>query len=135
MKRFAILLSLLLIAALFAGCAQKLSDKFDEDTVVSAAQDVVTLMNEGKYEDITAKTREDLREALSAEVIASAAEQVLAGAGDFSEFGKHSVAGQKDKSTGEDYAVIVLEAKYANKTHVYTLSFDADMSIIGFYVK
>lgn len=135
MKRITVLLSLLLIAALFAGCSPKLSDKFDKDTVVSAAQEVVALMNEGKYAEINAKTREDLREALSAEVLASAAEQVLAGAGDFSEFGKYSVVGQKEKSTGEDYAVIVLEAKYANKTHVYTLSYDADMNIIGFYIK
>lgn len=135
MKRLSIMLSLLLIAALFAGCTQKLSDKFDEDTVVSAAQEVVALMNEGKYEEITEKTREDIREALSAEVLASAAEQVLADAGDFSSFGKYSITGQRDKSTDEDYAVIVLQAEYANKTHVYTLSFDADMNIVGFYIK
>ena len=135
MKRLIIFLSLLLIAALFAGCSQKPSDKFDEDAVVSAAQEVVALMNEGKYEEITAKTREDLREALSAEVLASAAEQVLSGAGDFSSFGKYSIAGQNDKSTGEEYAVIVLQAEYANKTHVYTLTFDEDMNIVGFYIK
>jgi outer membrane lipopolysaccharide assembly protein LptE/RlpB len=135
MKRILAIVGLILAVGLVAGCAAKLSDKFDEKTVVSQAQEIVMLFSDGKYADVTAKVREDLRESLSEEVLSSAAQKLLTDAGAFSEFGKSSVSGTKDKTTKEDYAVVVQQAKYANKTCVYTIAVDVNGNVVGFFIK
>lgn len=126
---------LLLAMTVFTGCSKKISDAFDEAAVTEAAQGVVGLMNAEDYAAITGMVREDLREALSEDVLASAAEQILSGAGAFDSFGKTAVAGDNDKTTGEEYAIAVVQAKHLEKTITYTIAFDVDMQIVGFYIK
>jgi hypothetical protein len=128
---------IILIAGLLASCSgNKLAESFDEETVISAAEEMVALMNEADYETITnEKVREDLREALSVKVLENAAGIILNNTGNFDSFQKKTVVGQKDKSTGEDYAVAILVTKYEKKRVIYTISFNTDMQVIGFYMK
>lgn len=126
---------LLLAVTAFTGCSKKASGAFDEAAVIQAAEGVVELMNAQDYAAITGMVREDLREALSEEVIASGAEQILSGAGAFDSFGKTAVVGDNDKTTGEDYAIAVVQAKHLEKTVTYTIAFNVDMQIVGFYIK
>jgi len=93
-------------------------------------------MNAGNYESISNyMVRDDLRSALSAKVLAGAADQILKDVGAFESFSNEVVVGAKDKNTGEDYATAVMVAKYANKKITYTISFDTKMKVVGFYLK
>lgn len=139
-RKTVVLLTLVLlvgfVAILLSGCgATKLAESFNEDEVISLAEEVIGLMSNGDYEAITNKVREDLRKDLSPEVLKNAADLVLKNAGGFKQFQKSSVIGQKSKSTGEDYAVAIVITEYENKKVTYTISFNTDMEIVGFYLK
>ena len=136
MKKRFFALFIVFAAFLLVGCAQnKLSESFDEDEVKLAAQDVIARMNEKDYAGVVAMVREDLQEALSVEVLTDAADLVLVDTGEFESYTNEFITGQKDKTTGEDYAIAIMATKYANKKVVYTISFDVDMKIVGFYLK
>jgi len=131
----AVLMALVLAVAL-AACGAKLAAGFDEAAVKQAARTAVQRLNAGQYDQITNEmVRADLRQALSPAVLANGAAQVLSGAGAFSSFSNEVVAGTRDQKTGEDFAVAVMVAKYANKSVTYTLSFDRNMNLVGFFLK
>ena len=46
-----------------------------------------------------------------------------------------SIAGNTDKSSQEEFAVVVLKAKYEIRNFVYTLSFTKQMKLAGLYYK
>lgn len=135
-KIFSILLTLVLIFTLFAGCSSpKLSDKFDEDNIKTTAENSIKLLNEGDYEKFcTDLPREDLKTSFTVDVMKNAIAQVMPNAGAFVEFSSESVVGQKDKD-GNESAVAVIVAKYENQKVTYTISFDEEMKLIGFYLK
>ncbi|HHW31132.1 MAG TPA: DUF3887 domain-containing protein [Clostridiaceae bacterium] len=132
----AIILITALITVLLAGCTgTKLAESFDKDEVISTAEEIIGFMSNEDYEAITSKVREDLRKDLSPDVLKNAADVVLKGAGEFKEFQKSSVVGQKSKSTGEDYAIAILITEYENKKVTYTISFNTNMEVVGFYLR
>ena len=75
-----------------------------------------------------------MQETLTAEALAAAAGDMMAAAGEFQEYKSIAVVGQKDQS-GTDCAVAVAVASFKNSKITYTVSFNADMEIIGFYMK
>ena len=139
LKRFAAAVCALVCLVSFAGCSgpkyEALSSKYDKDKVVAAAQQTVTLMNAAEYQKITDMTRDDVKAQLTADVLKSAADKVMPKAGAFVSFGDTTAAGYSDPKTSEEYAVVVVPAKYQNQTMTYTVSFNTDLQIVGFYVK
>ncbi|MEI7885062.1 MAG: DUF3887 domain-containing protein [Clostridia bacterium] len=137
MKKFARLFCLTALVIFLIGCsANKLAESFDEKQVKLAAETAIQELNAGNYQDFTDKlVREDVRAALSAEVLENASKQILGDAGEFEAYLKEDVAGARDKATKEDYAVVTIAAKYANKIITYTISFDLELEIVGFYLK
>lgn len=135
-KIFSILLALSLVLVLFVGCSSpKLSDKFDENNIKTTAENAIKLLNEGNYEKFcTDLPREDLKAAFTVDVMKNAVAQVMPNAGAFVEFSSESIVGQKDKD-GNESAVAVIVAKYENQKVTYTISFDEEMKLIGFYLK
>ncbi len=136
-KGRATIAALLAAVLMLSGCSgSKLAENFDEQTVKQVARDVVDHMNEARYATITDEmVRDDLKSILSEQVLAQAAEQILAGAGDFESFSSEAVAGTKDQKTSEDYATAILVTQYADKKVTYTISFNKQMKIVGFYMK
>ena len=61
-------------------------------------------------------------------------EQNIGNRGAFVEYKSNVAVGAKD-SEGVDAAVAVVVAKYENKTVTYTMSYDKEMNLIGFYFK
>lgn len=136
MKKFRIILSMVLMVGVLTSCgAGKLSENYNEDEVITKAQQVVELFNEKDYEAVTDMVREDLQEQLSADVLENALDEKLTAAGEFVEYSQSVTAGQQDKSTGEDYAITVLICKYENSNLTFTISMDEDMNLVGIYMK
>lgn len=124
-----------------AGCSastqksEALSSKFNEATVKSTAESVVSLVNSGDYQKVSDMVSDSLKTALSADVLKNAVSPVLAKAGDFDSISSDTVSGIVDTKTQKEFAVSVVMAKYKNQTVQYTISFDTDMKIEGFYIK
>ncbi len=132
------LICIVLIFTLTAccGCVDvSLSDAFDETEVSAAAEHVVELINARDYEGIEALVREDLRDVLSAEVLADVLDEVLDQYGMFVNYKAVTVVGQKVSDTGEEYAVAVLSCAYEQGKLKYTLSFDSELALAGLYVR
>ncbi|HOR12378.1 MAG TPA: DUF3887 domain-containing protein [Clostridia bacterium] len=118
------------------GCTRRVSEAFNEKDVISRAESTVLLINAGEFDKLSdTAVREELRDVLSSEALMLGAETMLAEAGSFVEFGQSAVVGEMDKNSGEEYAVVVLQAKYEKKALVYTIAFDTDLWIVGLYIK
>ncbi|NCB50948.1 MAG: DUF3887 domain-containing protein [Clostridia bacterium] len=135
-KTLSLVLTLLILAALFAGCgsASKLPEGFDEAEVIATAENAVTTLNSADYEALCALWSEELRNQLTPESFESAVDQVMPDAGEFVEFTSETVSSQKD-ADGNDFVVALLVAKYENQKVTFTISVDKDLMLIGFYLK
>lgn len=136
-KTLTFVLVLVAMTIALAGCSSnKLASEFDEQAVKQAAKSVIEKMNSGNFESITNDmVRDDLKTALSADVLSGAGGQILAGAGAFESYASEAAVGAKDQKSGDDYATVIMVAQYANKKVTYTISFDIQMKIIGLYMK
>ncbi len=129
-------LLILILGTILTGCTStKLSEDFVEDDVKTAAEEIVTLMNDNDFEAIYNKEGSVLQGALTADGLQDAVDQLMSDAGAFEKYDSEVVMGSKDKTTKEDYAVAVLVAVYEEKKITYTISFNKDMELIGFYMK
>lgn len=126
-KMYLILLGICMIA-LLAGCGGKVDDTVAQ-TYISKATDVVQLLNNGEYEKITEQFDETMKAALTAEKLAEGIEPLLVASGEFKEIDKQSVQ-EKD-----GMKIVVLIAKHSEDKRIYTITYDANDQIAGFYIK
>jgi len=84
---------------------------------------------------VNAELRDDLEDQLTSDQLKDAMEQKLIEAGSFLEYQSISTLGQKSKSTGEDYATVVLVGKYENSSLVFTITMDSNLDLVGLYLK
>lgn len=136
MKKSICMAMVMILAAFWlTGCSStKLADGFDEATVKETVQKAVDHLIAGEYEECMEMMSQEMQEALTEEALAAAAGDVMAAAGEFQEYKSIAVVGQKDQS-GADCAVAVAVASFENNKITYTVSFNVDMEIIGFYMK
>jgi len=120
----------------FTACSSdKLSSSFDKDEVTDKAKAVVEVINTKDYAAIIALFRSDLQDQITADQLQQAFDEQLEAAGTFSDFKSIVIKSENDNSTNEEYAVVILEAVYENKTLIYTISFDTDLELVGLYMK
>lgn len=134
-KRVLPLFTAILMIVFATGCgAPKLSAKFDEEAVKQKAQDVIALLNAQDSEGIRELSVQALKDALTDDTFA----QIYAALGEggaFVEVTGITSYGSTNKKTGEEYAVVLAQAKYEKKSFTYTISFDTDMNLAGIYYK
>ena len=132
-------LSVVMVLALSVGmiaCAGgKLPEGFDKDEVGSAAEEIVGLATTGDYDSIINALREDLKSSITADQLKEGWASLFEKAGAFDSITKTVFSSTKDKTTGEEYAVVQVLAKHANANLIYTLSFDKDLALVGLYLK
>jgi hypothetical protein len=134
MKKLILSIISMLIITILGGCnSTKLADSFDKATVESSAKQVIEYMNSGEYDSINAMVREDIKDALSSELLSTNADKVFSEIGSFVEYKDMNIIGRKDKD--EDYAVALVQVKYEKRNLLYTISFDSNMELVGFYMK
>jgi len=120
---------------LLTGCGStKLSEDYKEDEVKSAAENVITLVNNQDSEGLKAICTVQMRDALTDDVMKQIYEAIGEG-GTFEEVSNISVAGSTDKTSGEEFAVAVVKAKYEIRSFTYTISFTKEMKLAGLYYK
>lgn len=130
MKRGIRILSIMLCGIILTGCGmEKLSDKYNEDEVRSATEDIITLLNEGKYDEIVKNGAEGLDGDGVTYDLKTSHESIIKDSGAF-DTNKKMVFQEKS-----GYAVVVTLAKYEKKTIKYTFTFDENVKIIQLFMK
>jgi hypothetical protein len=129
-----LVLSLIICFGVLAGCGQKLSSDFDEAEVKSAAENVITLVNEKDSEGLREMSTVQMKEGLTDDLLNKVYEAIGEG-GAFKNVENMGVAGMTNKENNEELAVVVAKAKYENKSFTYTISFTKDMKLAGLYYR
>lgn len=132
------MICMFMLAFLLSGCAksQKLSEKFDEKQVKAAAEEVIEALNNKEVDTLVEeKWSAVMKSALDAESVKTQILPIMEELGAFEEFDKEAVTGGKDPDTEQEFAVAVIKAKYEKRKAQFTISFDEDMKVGGFYIK
>jgi hypothetical protein len=136
MKLIRILFILLVFSITLSACnSVKLADIYDENIVTERAKEVVEMINSQDYDKVNAEIRDDLQDRLTSNQLKDAIGAKLVEAGAFIEYPSITTFGQKSKTSGEDYATVVLVGKYEKSTVVFTITMDSNLDIVGLYVK
>lgn len=135
-KRLLCALLALSMALFLFGCgAQPLPEGFDEEKVTARAEEIVGYASDGDYDAIIACLRSDLADSVTADQLKESWAPTYEKIGAFQSIDKTGLYGTADKTTGEEYAVAVVVCTYENGSAIYTLSFDADLNLVGLYLK
>ena len=127
------LFSILLILSLI-GCAKKLPEQYDEETLLNAALTTIELANARDYEAITDLIREDLYTDSLVDQIEEGWGPLLAKAGAYKEYTQYQTTASTSQD-GYEYAVIAIVCEYENDSLIYTLGFDEDYKLVSLYMK
>lgn len=129
-------LGCLSLAVILAGCGSGLSEKFDEDEVRRAAEEIIEEASQGSFREIWEEAFSPIMQnAADSEEIQKNLDYLLDGKGELKEFKKTEVKGIQDKDTGTEYATALIVAEYEEGKVMYTISFDENMKCAGFYMK
>ena len=143
MKKFrlsAIVIMFCLSCVLFAACSDKSSDAGKNSSVSSGqkekyiekAQNVITLFNEEKSDEIVELCDEAMKNALSEDKLSEIYTQIKSN-GDFEKFLEGEMT--KVEQGGKTFTVVVQQAKYGKNTLTYTISFDNEDKLAGIFYK
>lgn len=132
-KIWIVMVSVLVMAGLLAGCGDKnkLADVFDEETVKEQAMKDITTGESGDFEAWKARFPEGLQAGLTQGILDNYLD-MLKEKGEFKEFGKCAVIGQEQD--GKNYAVVICAVKHEKGEIRHTLTYDEDMNLIQYLI-
>lgn len=106
---------------------------FEKEEVLQDAKEVIALFGEEDYEALRARSIDRLEGSMTAEVLEPVKEMLGEDWGDFQSFGNSYIA--EIRQMGKRMAVVQMNVAYEHASITYTLSFDEDGKLAGFYVK
>lgn len=132
-KRFVALFTVAALLFSLSACGTKLPDAFDEKEVKGAATEFLDFLTAGEYDKGMDMMSAAMQAALPQEDLAAIMGDVERQAGAFLEY--KSIAAVGHSSQGVEYATVVVVASYENRNVTYTVVFNTDMKIDGFFLK
>ena len=143
MKKFrlsALVIMFCFSCILFTACSGKSSDAGKSSSVsngqkekyIEKAQNVITLFNEEKSDEIVELCDEAMKNALPKDKLSEIYTQIKSN-GDFEKFLEGEMT--KVEQGGKTFTVVVQQAKYAKNTLTYTISFDNEDKLAGIFYK
>ena len=110
------------------------STVFNEQQVRTAAEKIITLYGNDEYEAVVAYMTDDMKEVLNVPTLqVSKSQLVTADFGELQSFGQMDIS--EAKQGRKTFAMVQVSVSYTNTSVDYTLTFDAEMKLAGFYVK
>jgi hypothetical protein len=131
LRKFIIVVLSAILTLTFAACAKSAFD-FDKDAAVTRAKEVVDIINAQDYDMFYNTFSDDVKKLTTAEDLKASLGPVLDAAGAFKESKSTQALGIIAKD-GTKIIDVYIKAKYENVTHVYEVSFDTDLNLIGFH--
>ena len=143
MKKFrlsALVIMFCFSCILFTACSDKSSDAGKSSSVSSGqkekyiekAQNVITLFNEEKSDEIVELCDEAMKNALPKDKLSEVYTQLKSN-GDFEKFLEGEMT--KVEQGGKTFTVVVQQAKYETNTLTYTVNFDSEDKLAGIFYK
>ncbi|MCD8039574.1 MAG: DUF3887 domain-containing protein [Lachnospiraceae bacterium] len=143
-KKTLIIWAVVLAAVLIVGAVvywnfPKMSDisesaVFDEALVSETAKEIITLYGDDEYEAVVEYMTDDMKSVLNVATLSiSKAQLATADFGELLSFGQMYIS--EVKQGGELFAMVQVNVSYANTGIAYTLTFDEEMKLAGFYLK
>ena len=134
-KLLSICVCIVLCVGVLVSCGAKLPEGMQEETVITEAERFIALLNAAKYTDAAATMDATMQAALEkdGQKADAALEAIWAPVAE--KIGAYEKIDKSAVSAKDGFAVIALLAKYQNSNVVFTLSYDTDMKLAGFYYK
>lgn len=117
-----------IIVFTLAACGGNKVEDATAKKYIAKAEELVSLLNEAKYEEIHAMFDERMKTDLSVEQMVNLT-PIIEESGEFEKIDKSSV---EEK---EGYYVVVLVGKYSEGKRIYTISFNEQEEVAGLFIK
>ncbi len=127
---------MLLTVILLAGCGNQtmpLAEVFSQEQLEQQTIQIVDWLNAGEYEQVYGTFREDMKQALPVDELQSACTETYGSAGAFTQVNSTTVSGQEIQE--EAYAVVMVKVQYEKQIVTFQVGYDADMQVVGLYMK
>lgn len=110
------------------------STVFSEEQIKAAAEEIIMLYSNDEYDAVVAYMTDDMKVILNAPTLQlSKAQLATEDFGEFQSFGQMYIS--EAKQGAKRYAMVQVSAAYTNTSITYTLTFDDEMKLAGFYLK
>lgn len=110
------------------------SSVFDEEEVRATAKSIITLYSDDEYEAVADCMTDDMKEVLNVPTLQlSKAQLATADFGALQSFGEMYLSEARQGT--RRFAMVQVGVAYANTSIFYTLTFDEEMKLAGFYLK
>ncbi|MFQ9310407.1 MAG: DUF3887 domain-containing protein [Paraclostridium sordellii] len=130
MKKIKILLCMILVGAIMVGCSSsKLDDEYNEDVLKKDAKNVISMLLDKDYKGLESKMSEAMMKEDAINLIKDAWEPIYSKIGKFKSEEKIAIVGNKGLAT-----VVILD-EFENGKSKFTISYNKDMKIEGFFMK
>lgn len=128
MKR--VLFTVLSVMAMLAlaACGGKKVDDATSEKYILKAENIVSLLNEGKYQEVHAMFDDEMKTGLPEDQMEELT-PIIEKSGKYEKIDKSSVE-EKD-----GFYIVVLVAKYSNENRVFTITFNDQDEVAGLYIK
>lgn len=127
----------LAVIFLLTGCTStKLAEGYDKKEIKERAEQIINeIQLNGAKAVLQENMREEFAEKMDLDAMEDTVKNLISGQGEFMAYSQETIVGKKYDDTGEDFAVILVTATYKKGEVNYTITFDKDMNIVGFYAK
>lgn len=130
MKKLKLVLCMLILGVMMVGCStSKLGEVYEEDKLKADGENVVAMLCEGDYESLDEKMSENMKKEDAIKVIKDAWEPVYDKLGKFESVGKIAVVGNNDLAT------VVILGEFESGKCQFTMHYNEEMQIEGFFMK
>ncbi len=106
---------------------------FDTAGVEDRSHEIIRLFSQGEYEELDALMTDEVREAIAGTSFEEIRSYIGDDWGELINIGRAQLGELVQK--GEHYALVQVNASYENVSVTYTLSFNEEMLLYGFYIK
>lgn len=135
MKKIILLIAIIIFAS--TGCGKNTSEKMDSDTekkyINMAEEDIKLIIDEGA-KALDDKLSEEMKNAMKDDTYKEIDEAVQS-KGAFKEFGQTGAVYYNDEKSGNKVIITQIETKYENGNFIFTVNYDLEDNIIGFFYK
>lgn len=130
MKKLKLFLMMALGCVMLVGCSSdKLSEDFNEDELKTTTEGVIQMLCTEEYDKIKDISSQELIDAGVNDKLKEVWEPMAKDLGKFDSYDKEAVVGNGDQAT------VVIISKFENGNVKFTISYNKDMKLTGFYIK
>lgn len=130
MRKLRLFLVMALSCLTLSGCStNKLSDEFSEDELKTMTQNVIQMLCNGEYNKIEGISGQELIDAGVTAKLKEVWGPIEKDLGEFDSYEKEAVVGKDNQAT------VVTLTKFKNGKAQFTISYNEDMKLTGFYIK